>query len=75
MTSWDKDKQPSQVVEILERWAAQFENDPFSNKIFSKPISAWWVSHADAADAANIDLLAARLDRVLGELRELPPSS
>lgn len=70
MTNWDKDKQPPQLVEILETWAAQFENDPFSNRIPVKPISARWVSHRDAA--ANIDLLAERLERVLGELRELP---
>ena len=70
MPIWDKDEQAPQVVEILENWTSQIENAPFSSGIISTGVAAHWVSHQDAA--ANIETLAERLDRVLGELRDLP---
>lgn len=73
MPLWDKDEQASQVVEILEKWAAQFEGDAFTTEISNKNVFTWHISHTDAA--TNINTLAARLDKVLGELRDLPPSS
>ena len=73
MPLWDKDEQASQVIEILEKWTAQFEGDAFTTDISTKGGSSWQISHADAA--TNINTLAERLDRVLRELRELPADS
>ena len=66
---------PQNVGGVLDNWVNAFSNDEFVTLVERNGIKAWHISHADAADAANIDLLAARLDRVLGELRDLPPSS
>ena len=61
---------PSNVREVLDNWVNEFSQDEFVTEVSQTGIKAWHISHQDAA--ANIDLLAERLERVLGELRELP---
>ena len=61
---------PQGVREVLENWIGEFSNDDFVTPVEQKGIKAWHIPHAAAA--ANIDLLAERLGRVLRELRELP---
>ena len=56
--------------EKLDVWVAQFSQDAFATDATQTGIRAYAISHQDAA--ANIDLLAERLERVLRELRELP---
>ena len=58
--------------EKLDGWVDQFSQDSFASEVTGTGYRAYAISHVDAADAANIDLLAGRLERVLGELRELP---
>lgn len=64
---------PQGVREVLENWIGEFSNDDFVTPVEQKGIKAWHIPHQDAA--AHIDLLAARLERVLQELRELPAGS
>ena len=53
----------------MESWAGQFENQPGAWDVSAPGHKAWAISHEDAA--ANIDMLAERLDNVLGSLRQL----
>lgn len=64
---------PQNVGEVLDNWVNEFSIDEFVALVEPNGIKAWHISHQDAA--ANIDLLAERLDKVLGELRDLPPNS
>lgn len=64
---------PQNLREVLDNWVEEFSQDAFATEVLKIGIKAWHISHQDAA--ANIDLLAERLGRVLQELRELPASS
>ena len=64
------EKLPQNVREVLDGWVNEFSQDEFVTEVAQTGIKAWHISHQDAA--ANIELLAERLDRVLRELRELP---
>lgn len=64
------DELPPSLQEVLEKWHNDFSRDEFAKLISGLGCKAYVISHQDAA--ANIDLLAERLDRVLGELRDLP---
>ena len=60
---------PENLRQTLERWADSFSQGLGAMNVSSAGLNAWAISHQDAA--ANIDLLAQRLDRVLRELGEL----
>ena len=66
-------KVPPSLQEVLEKWHNEFSKDEFAKPISGLECKAYVISHQDAA--ANINTLAERLDRVLGELRDLPPNS
>lgn len=66
-------KLPPSLQEVLEEWHNEFSKDEFAKPISGLGCKAYVISHQDAA--ANINTLAERLDRVLGELRDLPPNS
>ncbi len=66
---------PENLRDLLDNWINEFSQDGFATRADATGIRSYAISHADAADPANIDLLAARLERVLGELRDLPPDS
>ena len=57
----------------MDNWVNEFSQDEFVTEVTQTGIQAWHISHESAA--ANIDLLAERLERVLGKLRELPAVS
>lgn len=61
---------PENVGKVLDNWVNEFSRDEFAILVEQTGVKAWQISHESAA--ANIDLLAGRLERVLGELRELP---
>ena len=69
MTTWGMDIKPPALVEVLESWTAQFEDDAFTSNASSKEVTGWTISHEDAA--ANIDVLAERLENVLRSLQQL----
>ena len=71
MTLWDMGKQPTELLEILKGWTAQFERDTFATSASSNDIDAWAITHEDAA--TNIDMLAERLENVLRSLQQLEP--
>ena len=60
---------PDNLRQLLESWTDQFDGHPGTVEISAPGIKAYAFSHQAAA--ANIDLLAERLDRVLRELAEL----
>ena len=60
---------PVQLRGLLERWAASFSRDSFSQCVSKEVLTAWAISHAYAA--AHIDLLAERLQNVLVDLQQL----
>lgn len=65
---------PGDLSASLRRWADQFASDTFAYKdprswLLTAGVEAWCVSYDDAAQ--HIDTLAARLERVLVELRDL----
>ena len=66
------DSLPPPLRETLDSWVDQFSQDSFASEVTGTGHRAYAVSPQDAADAANINTLAERLDRVLGELRDLP---
>lgn len=55
---------------VLENWSVQFSDIPGAVDKTNTGLTGYDIPHESAA--ANIDLLAERLERVLGELRELP---
>lgn len=61
---------PENVGKVLDDWVNEFSQDEFAIRVEQTGVKAWQISHESAA--ANINTLAERLDRVLGELRELP---
>ena len=62
---------PSNLREFLEKWADQFSTDSFTIDASSTGSKAWTISAAAAA--ANIDVLAERLENILRSLQELQP--
>ena len=64
---------PQNLRDLLETWVNEFAHDEFATRANATGIHSYAISHQDAA--ANIETLAERLDRVLRELRNLPPSS
>ena len=60
---------PAQLRECLEAWADSFSRDGFGEDVSRDGLTAWAISHADAA--ANIDLLAERLRNVLIDLQAM----
>ena len=60
---------PTNLRQLLNNWLAEFRDDEFGTNAETTGILTRAISHQDAA--ANIDLLAQRLDRVLRELGEL----
>lgn len=66
---------PPNLRDLLDNWVNVFAQDGFATRADAAGIHSYAISHADAADAANINTLAERLNRVLGELRDLPPNS
>ena len=69
MTNWGMDVKPAALIDTLENWTAQFENDTFVTDASSKDVTGWAITHEDAA--TNIDVLAERLANVLHSLRQL----
>ena len=61
---------PSNLRGLLESWADQFSTDSFTIDASSTGAKAWTMSREDAA--ANIDVLAERLENVLVESATLP---
>ena len=63
---------PGNLRETLENWANQFSTDAYAvRSTFPTGHISWSISHEDAA--ANIDLLAERLENVLRRLQQLEP--
>ena len=60
---------PTNLREVLENWADLFADDIFVHDVSSPGFKAWAISLEDAA--ANIDVLANRLDKVLSDLGAL----
>ena len=63
------DNLPTRLVEVLESWVNQFAEDSYARDVSSTGYKAWAITHEDAA--ANINVLAERLDTVLGALQDL----
>lgn len=64
------DPPPEEELRIaLERWADEFARDDFSEDVSSKGVIAWSVGHDVAVRHA--ELLLARLERILSELKSL----
>ena len=64
---------PPNLRDLLDSWVNEFAQDGFATRADAAGIHSYAISHQDAA--ANINTLAERLDKVLGELRNLPPNS
>ena len=62
---------PENLRGLLESWTDQFEEIPDVSGVSSAGFNGWAIAHEAAA--ANIDVLAERLDNVLRELQELAP--
>ena len=60
---------PTNLREVLENWADLFADDIFVHDVSSPGFKAWAITLEDAA--ANIDVLANRLDKVLSDLGAL----
>ena len=60
---------PSHLSKLLEDWTNWFSGYDFSTDVSSRGLHAWAISHEDAA--ANIDVLAERLENVLRDLQQL----
>ena len=62
---------PANLRTVLEDWVNQFAHDPYTRDVSSTGFKAWYIGHEDAA--ANIDVLAGRLENILRSLRDLQP--
>ena len=60
---------PTNLREVLENWADLFADDIFVHDVSSSGSKVWAITLEDAA--ANIDVLANRLDKVLSDLGAL----
>ena len=60
---------PTNLREVLENWADLLADDIFVHDVSSPGSKVWAITLEDAA--ANIDVLANRLDKVLSDLRAL----
>ena len=70
--TWDMEKYPAELREILKNWADQFEDDAFTSDASQEGENqAWMITYEDAV--ANIDVLAERLENVLTSLKQLKP--
>lgn len=68
------DSLPPPLREKLDSWVDQFSQDSFASEVTGTGYRAYAISPQYAADSANINTLAERLDKVLRELRDLPPA-
>ncbi len=61
---------PAHLRRFLESWADSFSTHPDARDVSSKGVNAWAFTQEYAA--ANIDVLAERLEQVMRELAALP---
>ncbi len=62
---------PPNLRDLLEGWVNQFSQDEFVTEVSQAGLKAWAITHEDAA--ANIEMLAGRLESVLVALQNLEP--
>ena len=70
--TWDMEKYPDELREILKNWADQFEDDAFTSDASQEGENqAWMITYDDAVE--YIEMLAERLENVLRSLQSLEP--
>ena len=62
---------PQSLQNILENWANEFSHDEFADVVPHEKLQGWAIPHVGGA--ANIDVLAERLENILRSLQELQP--